>query len=39
MIVETNDSDIAYGGLLKQKITVGSTEKLVRFNSRVWNDT
>ena len=38
MIVETNASDIGYGGMLKQKNSAGSNEQLVRFTSGVWND-
>lgn len=37
MIVETDASDIGYGGILKQKITLDSNEQLVRYTSGIWN--
>ncbi|XP_047261734.1 uncharacterized protein LOC124895336, partial [Capsicum annuum] len=37
MIVETDASDIGYGGILKQKVDEKSSEQLVRFTSGVWN--
>jgi hypothetical protein len=36
-IVETDASDIGYGGILKQKISPDSPEQIVRFHSGVWN--
>jgi hypothetical protein len=36
-IVETDASDIGYGGILKQKISLESPEQIVRFHSGVWN--
>ena len=36
-IVETNASDIGYGGILKQKINPDSPEQIVQFHSGVWN--
>ena len=36
-IVETDASDIGYGGILKQKISPNSSEQIVRFHSGVWN--
>ena len=36
-IVETNASDIGYGGILKQQTYSGSYEQIVRFHSGVWN--
>jgi hypothetical protein len=36
-IVETNASDIGYGGILKQKTNPDSPEQIVRFHSSVWN--
>lgn len=37
MIVETDASDIGYGGILKQKKTPNTAEQLVRYTSGVWN--
>ena len=37
-IVETNASDIGYGGILKQYVSLDLTEQIVRFYSRVWNN-
>jgi hypothetical protein len=36
IIVETDASDIGYGGFLKQKINPDSPEQIVRFHSGVW---
>ena len=36
MTVETDGSDIGYGGILKQKLGT-QNEKLVRFHSGVWH--
>ena len=36
-IVETDASDIGYGGILKQRVSPGSHEQIVRFYSRIWN--
>ena len=36
-IVETDASDIGYGGILKQQTFSGSPEQIVRFHSGVWN--
>jgi hypothetical protein len=36
-IIETDASDIGYGGILKQKINPNSPEQIVRFHSSVWN--
>ena len=38
-IVETDASDIGYGGILKQKFSSESPEQIVRFHSGVWNPT
>ena len=35
-IVETDASDIGYGGILKQRMD--NQEKLVRYTSRTWNN-
>ena len=35
-VVETDTSDIGYGGILKQKFQQSSHEQLVRFHSGVW---
>ena len=37
MIVETDASDIGYGGILKQRKDPKSTEQLVRYYSGTWN--
>ena len=37
MIVETNASDIGYGGTLKQRKKPNSSEQLVRYTSGIWN--
>ena len=36
-IVETDASDIGYGGILKKRISPNSSEQIVRFYSRIWN--
>ena len=36
MIVETDASDIGYGGILKQKFQQSSHKQLIRFHSGVW---
>jgi hypothetical protein len=36
-IVETDASDIGYGGILKQQIHFNQPEHIVRFHSGVWN--
>jgi hypothetical protein len=35
-IVETDASDIGYGGILKQRINPDSPEQIVRFHYGVW---
>ena len=37
-IVETDASDIGYGGILKQRVSLGSPEQIVRFYSGIWNN-
>lgn len=37
MIVETNASDVGYGGILKQKLNGETNDQLVRYTSGVWN--
>jgi hypothetical protein len=37
-IVETDASDIGYGGILKQIVSPGSSEQIVRFHSGSWNN-
>ncbi|MCF8701941.1 RNA-directed DNA polymerase [Corynebacterium sp. MC-10] len=37
MIVETDASDIGYGGILKQRISPKDDEQLVRYTLGVWN--
>ena len=37
-IVETDASDIGFGGVLKQRVSLDSSEQIVRFYSRVWNN-
>ena len=39
MIVETDASDLGYGGILKQMVDPESTEQLVRFTSGIWNSS
>jgi hypothetical protein len=36
-IVETDASELGYGGILKQKVTPDSSEQIVRFYSGNWN--
>jgi len=36
MIVETDASDIGYGGILKQRLESQTQEQLVRFHSGLW---
>ena len=36
-IVEIDASDIGYGGILKQRVSPGSHEQIVRFYSGIWN--
>ena len=36
-IVEIDASDIGYGGILKQRISLDSPKQIVRFHSGVWN--
>ncbi|KAG7987181.1 hypothetical protein I3843_03G120200 [Carya illinoinensis] len=36
-IVKTDTSDAGYGGILKQVVSPGSSEQIVRFHSRTWN--
>ena len=36
-IVETDTSNIGYGGILKQKTNLDSPEQIVRFHFGVWN--
>ena len=38
-IVETNASDIGYGGILKQRVSPVSSEQIVRFYSGIWNNS
>lgn len=37
-IVEIDASDIGYGRILKQVVSLGSSEQIVRFHSRSWNN-
>ena len=37
-IVETDASDISYGGILKQRISLESLKQIVRFYSGIWNN-
>jgi len=37
-IVETDAFDIGYGGILKQIVSPGSSEQIVRFHSGSWNN-
>ena len=37
-IVETDASDIGYGGILKQRVSPESLEQIVRFYSGIWNN-
>ena len=36
-IIQTDASDIGYGGILLQKVTPQSSEQIVRYHSGVWN--
>ena len=36
-IVETDASEIGYGGILKQLVSPDTSEKIVHFLSEVWN--
>lgn len=38
MIVETDASEIGFGGVLKQKPKNDSKEQLVRFYTGIWTD-
>ena len=37
MIIETDASDIGFGGILNQRRTPDSSEQLVRYTSGIWN--
>ena len=37
LIVETDASDLGYGGILKQKISHDSKEQIVRYHSGIWH--
>ena len=37
-IVETDASDVGYGGILKQKVSPESSEQIVRFYFGIWNN-
>ena len=37
LIVETDASELGYGGILKQKISHDSKEQIVRYYSRIWH--
>ena len=37
-IVETDASDIGYGGILKQRVSLESSEQIIRFYSGIWNN-
>ena len=37
-IVETDASDIGYGGILKQRVSPESPKQIVRFYSGIWNN-
>jgi len=40
MIVQTDASDIGYGGILQQKkLPSDSVEQIVRYHSGIWNET
>ena len=39
MIVETDASDIGYGGILKQRKDPNSSEQLVYYTSEIWNSS
>ena len=36
-IVETDAFEIGFGGILKQLVSLGSPEQIIRFYSRSWN--
>ena len=36
-IIETDASDIGYGGIPKQRVSPRSHEQIVRFYSGIWN--
>ena len=38
-IVETDASNIGYGGILKQRVSPDSSEQIVHFYSGIWNAT
>ncbi|CAL8992097.1 unnamed protein product, partial [Prunus brigantina] len=38
-IVETDASDIGYGGILKQRVSPNSPEQIVRFYSGIWTQS
>ena len=37
-VVETDASNIGYGGILKQRVSPESSEQIVYFYSRIWNN-
>ena len=37
-IVETDASNVGYGGILKQRVSPESPEQIVRFYSGIWNN-
>jgi len=37
LIVETDASELGYGGILKQKISHDSKEQIVRYHSGIWH--
>lgn len=37
--IETDASNLVYGGILMQRNFIDSAKKLVRFTLRIWNDT
>ena len=37
-IVETDAFDIGYGGILKQRVSLESSEQIVRFYYGIWNN-
>jgi hypothetical protein len=37
-IVEIDTSEIGFGGILKQVVSLGSPKQIVRFHSRSWNN-
>ena len=37
LIVETNASELRYGGILKQNVSHGSKEQIVRYHSGIWH--